>query len=318
MGDENNNYQRDAEGNVIFPKVDISWNEVRRWHSTHIFYEWDDKYGGYKPIANLICDADLLEQKDELERNKILVYKLFKMPERPDDNHMSHHGWLRSLAYSFFKEVFQLPDTMGGMMEEFDLAKIIIKKKTFDEIQQLITENSLMQIQDLIFFIIAKIGDTYINEIEFFERPEMSKQIKNAGKETEKLITVIERVRPDIHERWNRDQLPEISNITFDFPDIAPIKIKDPWLNSSIVEAIKQDFTNRPYKNWRKEVRKFAKMYDEDIEKLKYRFHVAIALHNFFTHLKSFHPKPGKATSDAEMLCIAKILEYGLWIRRLI
>lgn len=127
-----------------------------------------------------------------------------------------------------FKEVFKLPDTMGGMMNEFDLARIIIRKKTFDEIHQLIKDNNLTHVQDLIFFIIAKIGDVYISEIEFFERPEMVKQINNAGKEAEKLITVIERVRPDIHERWNKEPLPEIRNITFDFPDIDPIKIEDP------------------------------------------------------------------------------------------
>ncbi len=310
--EQKGDYPRDEDGNVIFPDVKISWAEINRWHATHIFHEWDDSYGGYREIANLICDADLAEQKDELERNKILVYKLFKMPERPDNNYMRHHGWCRSLAYHFFKEVFKLPDTMGGMMNEFDLARIIIRKKTFDEIHQLIKDNNLTHVQDLIFFIIAKIGDVYISEIEFFERPEMVKQINNAGKEAEKLITVIERVRPDIHERWNKEPLPEIRNITFDFPDIDPIKIEDPWLNSSLVEAIKRDFEDRPYKNWRKEVKKYAAMYNEDIEKQKYRFHVAKALHNLFTHLKTFPVKPGKATADAEMLCIAKILEFGL------
>lgn len=310
--EQQGDYPRDEDGNVIFPDVNISWAEINQWHATYIFHEWDDSYGGYKAIANLICDADLAEQKDELERNKILVYKLFKMPERPADNYMSHHGWCRSLAYHFFKEVFKFPDTMGGMMNEFDLARIIIRQKTFDEIQQLIKDNNLTHVQDLIFFIIAKIGDVYIDEIEFFERPEMVKQINNAGKEAEKLITVIERVRPDIHERWNREPLPELRNITFDFPDIDPIKIEDPWLNSSLVEAIKKDFEDRPYKNWRKEVKKYAAMYNEDIEKQKYRFHVAKALHNFFTHLKTFPVKPGKSTSDAEMLCVAKILEYGL------
>ena len=309
---QNSDYTRDEDGNVIFPDVKISWAEISCWHATHIFHEWDDSYGGYRAIANLIGDADLAEQKDELERSKILVYKLFKMPEGPDNNHMRHHGWCRSLAYHFFKEVFKLPDTMGGMMNEFDLARIIIRKKTFDEIQQLITGYKLTHIQDLIFFIIAKIGDVYISEIEFFERPEMVKQINNAGKEAKKLITVIERAKPDLHERWNKEPLPELRNITFDFPDIDPIKIEDPWLNSSLVGAIKKDFEDRPYKNWRKEVKKYAAMYSEHIEKQKYRFHVAKALHNFFTHLKTFPVKPGKATADAEMLCIAKILEYGL------
>lgn len=310
--EQQGDYPRDEDGNVIFPDVKISWAEINRWHATHIFHEWDDSYGGYREIANLICDADLAEQKDELERDKILVYKLFKMPERPDNNHMGHHGWCRSLAYNFFKEVFKLPDTMGGMMNEFDLARIIIRKKTFDEIQQLIKDNNLTIVQDLIFFIIAKIGDVYTREIEYYERPEMVKQLNNAGKEAEKLITVIDRVSPDIHERWNREPLPELRNITFDFPDIEPIKIEDPLFNSSLVDAIKRDFQDRPLKNWRKEVRKFAAFYEDDKEKLKYRFHVAKALHNFFTHLKVFPVKPGKATADAEMLCIAKILEYGL------
>ena len=310
--EQQGDYPRDEDGNVIFPDVKISWAELNRWHATYIFHEWDESYGGYREIADLIRETDLIEQKEEVARNKILVYKLFKMPERPANNHMQHHGWCRNLAYHFFKEVFKLPDTIGGMMNEFDLARIIIRNKTFDEILQLIKDNNLTDVQDLIFFIIAKIGDVYIREIEFFERPEMVKQINNAGKEAEKLITVIERVSPDMHERWNKEPLTELRNITFDFPDIEPIKIEDPWLNSSLIDAIKKDFEDRPLKNWRKEIKKFGAMYDEDIEKQKYRFHVAKALHNFFTHLKTFPVKPGKATSNAEMLCIAKILEYGL------
>lgn len=310
--EQQGDYPRDEDGNVIFPDIKITAAEMNRWHATHIFHEWDDSYGGYREIADLIWDNDLIEQKDELERNKILVYKLFKMPERPDNNHMQHHGKCRSLAYNFFKEVFKLPDTMGGMMNEFDLARIVIRKKTFDEIQQLVKDNNLTQIEDLIFFIIAKIGDVYIKEIEFYERPEMVRQINNAGKEAEKLITVIERVRPDIFKRFNEERLPELRNITFDFPDIDPIKIEDPWLNSSLVDAIKKDFEDRPLKNWKKEIKKFASFYEDDKEKLKYRFHVAKALHNFFTFLKTFPVKPGKASSDAEMLCIAKILEHGL------
>lgn len=306
-----NDFPRDQNGNKIFPKVDFSWAEFNRWNATHIFHEWDDIYGGYRAIANLICDADLIEQKDVLEREKILVYKLFKMPDRPSNNHMQHHAWCRNLAYHFFKEVFMLPDTMGSLMNEFDLARIIIRKKTFDEIESLIKENNLTHIKDLIFFIIAKIGDVYLGEVEYLERPEMTKQMNNAGKEAEKLITVIDRVRPDLHDLWNKKNLPKLKNITFDFPDIEPLKIEDPLFNISIVEAIKSDFQNRPLKNWRKEVRKFAEFYLDDKEKLKYRFHVAIALHNLFSHLKTFPLKQGKASSDTELLCIAKILEFG-------
>jgi len=195
---------------------------------------------------------------------------------------MAHHGWLRNLAYNFFKEVFKLPNSIGGMMNEFDLARIIIRKKTFDEIEQLINDNSLSEIHDLVYFIIAKIQDVYIREVEFFERPDIAKQMNNAGKEAEKLITVIERVRPDLGDKLYDKPLPELTTITFDFPDIEPIKIEDKWLNSYIVDAVKKDYNDRAYKNWRKEIKRFARSYDEDIAKQKYRFHVAIALHNFF------------------------------------
>ena len=164
---------------------------------------------------------------------------------------------------------------------------------------------------DLIFYLIVKIQNTYLDEIESFERPEMVRQRKNIGNEVDKLISVIERTDPDRQDMDYKDRKPELQNISFIFPDILPVKIEDPWLNHSIIEAVKKEYGNRQNKNWKKDLIKYKNIYNVGIETENFKFRLASALHNFFKDTRLFQIKEGSSSNNKELLCIAKILEYG-------
>ncbi len=303
---------RDANGDKIFPK--IKWNnlEHRSWSATHIFREWDVKRKHYFEIIDIYSQQELEKRKDELKKKGIVLHKIFPWPDKPVPADFEKEQTMRSMTYYFFKEVLKFQYANNGGMNEWDINKLILRKSDLEAIQKLIKDNKLEKYGDLIFYLIAKIQDYYISEVEYYERPEVEKGVRNIEAETEELIKVIDRVSPDSRRIMEIDIKPDLKSISFIFPDIDPVKIESPALIRAIIEALKGEYNHRTYKNWKKDLRRDAKFHAADLEKKYYKNNVAIALHNLFTYLKLFPVKPGAKTSNKELLCIAKILEHGL------
>jgi len=184
-------------------------------------------------------------------------------------------------------------------------------KTLFYEISNFINDFNLLEIRDYIFYLIAKIQKTYIKDIQFYERPEMVEQIKNLPAEVKKTINVIDKTIEKPFKNLKKYlPLPRLVNIKFDFED-GPITLSDPWLNNDIVDCVKRHFDDLPLKDWKKELERYPNRFDENVQKQQFKNRVAIALHNFFKEQKIFKIASGHNTSNEEVNCISKILQYA-------
>lgn len=299
--------QRDELGNMIFKSEKFDHDFYRFHASTYIFQDWLEDKKMYYPITEFDSKKDFEQkQKEEFIKEKIATKELFNFSDKNRDEDIRIYNYLLSCTNNYFKEVFEFED---NWLQSFDIYTIVIREKEKKKIDELITKYKLVTVSDLIYYLISKTQKRYIDEIEYYERTESVKKFKKAPKEIEKLISIIERVSP---ERIDYDNMqPEIANITFNFPDIKPIKIEDDWITKGIVDAVKEHYNKRSYKNWKKDLIKSISHYEDYVEKSKFKFKLAIAIHNLFKEQKLFPQNPNIIATSEELLCIAKILEYS-------
>jgi hypothetical protein len=299
--------QRDELGNMIFKSEKFDHDFYRFHASTYIFQDWLEDKKMYYPITDFDSKIDFEQkQKEEFVKEKIATKELFNFSDKNRDEDIRIYNYLLSCTNNYFKEVFEFED---NRLQSFDIYTIVIREKEKKKIDELITEYKLETVSDLIYYLISKTQKRYIDEIEYYERPESIRKFKKAPKEIEKLISIIERVSPERKDYDN--MLPEIANITFNFPDINPIKIEDVWITTGIIEAVKELYNKKLYKNWKKDLINSISHYEGYVEKSKFKFKLAIALHNFFKEQKLFTQKPNTIATPEELLCIANILEYS-------
>lgn len=298
---------RDELGNIIFKSEKFDQDFYRFYSSTYIFQEWAEEIKRYYPIAVFWNKKEFEQkQKEVFIYEKIAAKELFNFSDKTQDEDIRIYNYLLSCTNNYFKEVFEFED---NRLQSFDIYTIVIREKEKKKIDELIKEYKLESVSDLIYYLISKTQKRYIDEIEYYERPESIRKFKKAPKEIEKLISIIERASP---ERKDYDNMPpENANITFSFPKINSIKIEDAWITTGIIDAVKEYYNKRSYKNWKKDLIKSIPHYESYVEKSKFKFKLAIALHNFFKEQKLFPQKPNTIATPEELLCIANILEYS-------
>ena len=309
---EKDNIPRDEEGNMIFPKFNLDWWAFRSWEVTYIFQEWNEKMQMFLPIINLHSEEEMLQKKDKIEQDGIIIYELFPFPEKPVTEDFIKSNWQKYCSYFYFKEIFDFKYFKGTPLTDYDIRTLILRKSLFIEIESMINKFSIQKVHDIILYLIAKIQDMYVEDIEYYERPEMVKQMNNIGKEVDKLINVIDRIAPDEFYKKFDERQPQLKYLSFIFPDIEPIKLQDPLLVREIIEAVKQEFGKGAYRNWKKDLKRYATFRNRNNEIQSFRFDLAISLHNFFQDQNLFPKSDEIIASGDELLCIANILEFGL------
>jgi hypothetical protein len=287
-------------------KGKLDHSKMNEYLSTYILREWDDKVLNYFPIENL-WRYDLDELEIELGKAQIKVVELFKLKnlnfESPE---FQMHFNLKEKFHYCLKDVLNFHN-YGTSIET---RRIVLKVDLQKEIETFIAENSLEKVHNFIYLLIAEIQQKYIDDIEFWDTSEKRKMINNAQLEANKLIEAIDRIKPEFDdEKLNNLKLKHIS---FVFPDINPIKIENEWLNDMIVDSVKKEFNRGAYKNWKKELKLWGRRFQDYEEHLNFRYYISQAIHSFFQDQKLFKTKENTKVSNKELLCIAKILEFGL------
>ena len=201
---------RDELGNMIFKSEKFDHDFYRFHASTYIFQDWLEDKKMYYPITEFDSKEDFeKKQKEEFIKEKIATKELFNFSDKNRDEDIRIYNYLLSCTNNYFKEVFEFED---NRLQSFDIYTIVIREKEKKKIDKLITEYKLETVSDLIYYLISKTQKRYIDEIEYYERPESIRKFKKAPKEIEKLISIIERVSP---ERRDYDNMPPemINNI---------------------------------------------------------------------------------------------------------
>jgi hypothetical protein len=308
MDDENKAEKKMENLNLQSQKYD--WEKARERRHTYVFKQYHEVLGHFFPIY----DKKTLEQYPDSKKKEILkvfVVVLYKSPDKPPyDNYIHHSNWQLALLTEYFGDVFHDKSAQWGIEPSHTYYKAVLPEKTYLEIMEVINVNGLLQIRDLIFEIISIAQKKYTDDIAFWEQDSNKKLITAAKKESYKVIDLLEKANPlnilDQEKRASR-----LTGINFLFND-SVIKINHEWLASEFIEHFQEHYNNLLYKDWRKDLERYHLRYQENKEKLDYRFRLAVSFYNLFTESGLVKIEKKGATPNNLMDCIAKLMEFSL------
>jgi hypothetical protein len=306
MKTENNDKNNKTAVNPDKQKYD--WEKARERRHTYVFKQYNEEVKLFFPTY----DKKTLEQYPSGRSKEILKVferELYKSPEKPPyDNYIHHSNWQLDLLIEFFGDVFHDKSAQLGIGPSHTYFKVILPDKTYKEIMEVINENGLLQIRDLIFEIISIAQKKYTEDIAFWEQDSSRKLINTARKESLKAIDVIEKANPINLIDGGSSRL---TGINFLFND-SVIKINHEWLAGEFVEHFKEHYSNLLYKDWRKDLERYPLRYEENKDKLNFRFILALSFYNLLTETGIFKIEKKGAVPNNLMHCIAKLMEFSL------
>ena len=282
------------------------------WRYTHIFLEWNSKGDCIYPCFGIVPPQEETFEAAKLKRG-FHKLELFGFDvENRDEKRFNLLINMEKAFLFYFKEIFDIRAIEEGYHYSFDLSRIVLPKKTSDEIMKVITEHNLTEVSELIFYIISKAQDFYTHKVKYYESKEQQSIINNIESETNKAIDLIERVLHSPFEIEGKNKIEDtLLRINFIFQNSNSIKIKDPMLTHQFVRQFKEHYDDSYYKNWKLQLQLTKYYYQEDKIKSQFRYRYAIALYNFFTKTGLIklqdRPYPNNLLD-----CISKILEFSL------
>ncbi len=307
--DDNNKPQRDENGDIIFPKDDYDFaGELRQSMRTHVFH-FKDSDGYFLKVD--YDKYDFPDMRTDLPKFSLKHYHLFEHEQPATDEWFKKMNNCNNCFSDFFSDIFKnrMPYGITSHIDKYDL---VLPVEKFDAINSFITDSGLDSYRDFIFYLTAKIEELYIEDIEYEERPEQKKLIKNFPKEVNKLYDVLKRT-----ERINdfNDQVlpPQLQKISFQYNKGGSIKIENPLLLSSITKGTIEHFSEGIQKNWEKQLKGFPNVYDSNQLPNEFRHRICKSLHNFFRHINTFNYSKA-AIPEKELDAIAKILDFA-WVK---
>lgn len=289
------------------------WSEIRKSQYTYIFQYLDKERTLYRPHFDIYSSTNknieaAKKVPDFFER------VLYWIPDKPPyDFYISHHNWQLALLNQFFNDVFDLRSISGGAIQSHKFFKIILPKTKYDEIINCINDFELLNIRDLLFEVIAIAQENYIENIAFWERPEMQKLVTSAEKESQKAIKIIDKLD---HKHWvrsdkNTKKPSELLHINFVYND-ETIKLEHNWLAKEFVSHFKDYYNNLGYKNWKLDLKRYPDRFEDNYKKQQFKYKLAKSFYNFLTKTKLFEVTPSKPFPNQLLLCIAKLIEFCL------
>jgi len=300
--------KRNKHGDVELPKLDEDfWQKLREDQYNYVF-QFQDSAGFFHPMDyDGIPDNEIAKSFPRFDLKK---YKLFSMPEDENssrrEDHIHFMNTLQDLYIYYFYELFHDAAITQGYVYHFDISTIVLSEAIFEAIHSFIKKYELTNVGDFIFFLIASLQKYYVSDVEYYQSPEQQKQVKNAKKEAEKAITVLDKT--DDRRKLSQRPRSRLEAISFKFND-GILTIKDSVLNSGIVSAFREHENNGSLKNWRKQLAAYPRIYDENKIKNKFGQRSARALYNFFIGTKIFPNSNGKKTAVYE--AVLQILEFA-------
>jgi hypothetical protein len=299
--------ERNELGDIRFKMPEDFWQKQRERDWTHVFH-FKDKHGIFikvdydgRPIKNL---------RPDLPRFELVEVEIFKAPDSPPyDDWMRLKGKYEYLLEKHFRPVFANKPRDEERPLGIEKSKVVIPKERYAEFKKFIAEFGLAEHEDFILFLLCKMEETYIEDIEYDDRPEQRERIRKFPQEVENLIKALKLTDPHLRDYEKGKMPPELEQITFHFNTEDPIKLTDRLLLSSITDATRRSFNDGSRKDWEKQLRGFPSVYNENQQPNEFRHRMCKALHNFFKDVDAFNF--GKSeTKDQEIYAIAWMMYF--------
>jgi hypothetical protein len=305
--------KRNALGDIEFGSGKLDWQDFRSAQHTYVFKFFDEKMNYHLPYFDLFSKTQQRLSKAR-KNEEYWEVELYKSPENPPyDFHIGHSNWQLAMLVEFFKEVFHEKAFEQGYQPSHKYFRIILPKSKYEDIINCINKYELLHIRSLIFEIIAIAQEIYTRDIAFWEEPANKKLITSAEKETAKTIELLEKLDTKAfrHSQGKNKKFSRLLGINFILSD-GPVKVEHQWLASEFVEHFRDYYDNLHFKDWKKELARYPHNFDEDRDKLQFRFRLAQALYSLFTKSGLFPLDETAPTPNKLMLCIAEIMEFCL------
>lgn len=304
--------KRDEKGDMKLDIGPFDWKKHRWWSSTYIFQFFDEQSEMYVPYFD-IFDFDENELKEARNKTNFKEVVLYRTPDHPPyDFLINYHNWQLSLLITFFKEVFEERSFIEGHIPVNKYFRVILPKELHEQILNHFNDFNLLHIQDLLLEVIATAQKKYVEDIAFWETPEMQKLVNSADKEARNAIEIIERIEDKDWKRNPASSKPaELLRINFVFQD-KTVKIEHRWLTKEFIESFRDHFNGLAYKDWRIELERYTYRFNDNIKSEQFKYRLAISLYNLLTKGNFFKLDDGALYPNDLMLCIAKIIEFCL------
>lgn len=306
---QNEKPKRNRKGDIESPKISPEFWEKQREREWTYSFQFKDKYGYFMPVN--YEDTPFRDLSSNLPKFDLVTVEIFKSPpEPPWDNWMKWKGEYEHYLEKYFRPVFANKPRYEGRQLDIDKTKIILPKEKLDAFKAFITVYKLTKHEDFLLFLLAKIEETYIDDIEYYDRPEQRERIKKFPGEIDKLIEALKLTESNPRKYDDHSHPPKLEQIIFQFNKGTPIKITDSILLSSITDATRKSFDDGSRKDWEKQLRSFPSIYNENQQPNEFRHRMCKALHNFFKGINAFAFGKNK-TTDAEMYAIAWMMNFA-------
>ena len=306
---ENQLYQRDKNGDIIFPETSSEfWAEQHASRHTHVFH--------FKSPDGFFLDVDYEkfrteDMRTDLQKFELAEHRIFKTPDPP----ISEDWIRRSNTYDYYLETFFRPVLARGLSEQgfplrVDIFRLVLPKEQLANMLLFIEQSGLKEHEDFILYLIAKIEYIYVHDVEFYDQPEERKRIKQFPEEIDRLVKVLKFSEHDYSDEPRNQPKPDLQYISFNYNTELAIKITDSLLLSSITKGTMEHFMQGQQQNWEKELKAFPYVYTENQQPNEFRYRVCKALHNFFKAIHAFD-FGDKKTTDTEVYAIARIVDFA-------
>ncbi len=301
---ESKKYKRDEKGDIIFPKIkEDFFIELNKSRWTYVFHF--KKPDGF--FSEVVYEKFPVEDmRTDLPKFELEEFKLFKTDIPASDEQLSRRNLYNVFLNEFFTPIFKV-----GMRElddlEIDIFKLVIPKERLKKICDFIQICGLENYKDFILFLIAKIEQIYVRDVEFYDRPEQRKIIKEFPNEVKKLHRILKISECDYS--YSKTEKPILEQIVFHY-NTESIKINDDSLLSNINDSTIEYYNNGARKNWEKQLLSFPNVYDENQLPNQFRHRLCNVLHSFFKGVNAFK-FDNKKTTDLEIEVIARILDFA-------
>lgn len=306
MSDEK---KRDAKGDIInSPLPDDLKAKLRAMNYTYVWQERVSRGGA----------VFYREVRDEFSEEKYQIYKsqdidtlgLFKSPENPPfDEYIKRCNGYEGILNYYFRPVLAIKP----MEKKYDLqlntiSNLVIPKDKIHLIDSIISDYNLQAHRDFIFFLVAKIQGVYIDEIEYYERPEQIEQIRNLPGQVNELYNLLDIYTQKIRISEDADIPPQVVEIKFITDKAGRFTIKDHGLISWLMNAIKVSWEEGYYHNWRKQLKAYPSYLDENQKDQTFKKRLSSALHNCFKEQGFFKYENGVKIKDDAVYCIGRLM----------
>jgi hypothetical protein len=204
-------------------------------------------------------------------------------------------------------------------LDYYFFSNIILPKNIAEEIRSMIKDFDLVLFEDFMFFLIAKIQNEFVREVEYYQTKEQQEKIKKFPQECVDLVKVVEknyeryRVSPDYksgkqtwsyYDEENKKYIPHskpstLQKIVFHFDNEKPIAIRDELLLSNITDGIvhlrdriffswqtgkrREWLDNENYLRWKAHILSLPELLYTNHRKNQFKDSIAEALYKFLT-----------------------------------